>query len=261
MNAWFALTKKEFRLGLPAFLIALILYAGIIAGGFIIGNQFGYKDEFIMTSLAIVVTLHVFFLLFYLFHSLNSERKRLHLWLHTPMPIGGLLSSKLITGIVFMTLTFIVSIILSGTFFNNHYDFFNEQTLFNIIGLSTLSIFLLGISLAILFIFFWSIFLTLSQRMNDFLSFVLTFILFLFAAWAYDLFIHLSFIETITTWGPIQVKDVIVGFEFSIFEDGFDAGTMSEASIFYVGQILSEIIVAIIMFIGACWIIDKKVEV
>ena len=34
MSAWFALTKKEFRLGLPAFLAAVILFAGIIAFGF-----------------------------------------------------------------------------------------------------------------------------------------------------------------------------------------------------------------------------------
>ena len=38
MNAWLSLTKKEFQLGFPAFLISLILYLGILSGGYFTGN-------------------------------------------------------------------------------------------------------------------------------------------------------------------------------------------------------------------------------
>ena len=261
MNAWLALTKKEFRLGLPAFLVALVLFAGIITGGYYLGNHLGYQNELIMTALAMVVMLHLFFLTFYLYYSLNAERKRLHLWLHNPMSIGGLLISKMFTGIVFMAITFITSLILAVMFFKNHFGIFNEQTTFNILGLSTVSIFISSLSIAVTFIFFWSIFLTYNQRMNDFLSFMVTFILFLLLAFFYEKFTHLAFMETLTNWGAIQIKDVIMGFELSFMEDAFEAETMSETSIFYIGHFLRDFVVAVFMFIAACWIIDKKVEV
>src|SRR5699024_1604799 len=124
---------------------------------------------------------------FYLYYTLRSERKRLHLWLHTPMSIAGLLLSILFTGIVFMAVTFIVSLSVAALFFNQHFDFFNEQTIFNMMGLSTVTVFNGAIWLAVTFIFFWSIFLTFSQRINDFFSFILTFILFLIIGWIYSL--------------------------------------------------------------------------
>ncbi|MFA1819834.1 hypothetical protein ACDX78_06500 [Virgibacillus oceani] len=261
MNAWLALTKKEFRLGLPAFLVALILFAGVVAGGYFFGNYIGYEQEFLTAAFIIIVMLHVFSLMFYSLYSLNVERKRLHLWLHTPMPIAGLLISKLVTGIVFKGFTFIIAITSLALFFNHHYDIFNEQTIANIVGLISISIFVYGLSIAITFIFFWSIFLTLSKRMNDFLSFILTFIVFLIMAWAYDKFIHLAFMETLTNWGAIQLKDITVEFEFSIVKDAFEVETISEASVFYIGHFVRELIVTVIMFITACWIIEKKAEV
>lgn len=261
MNAWMSLTKKEFQLGLPAFLIALILFVGIIGAGFLAGNHWGYQGELLTVAFGIVLALHMFFLTFYLFYSLNAERKRLHLWLHTPMSIAGLLSSKIVTGIVFMVSTFIVSTILSTIIFSNTFDFFNQETIFNIIGISTFSIFEIGIFIAANFLFFWVIFLTYSQRMNDFFSFILTIILFFFVSWGYQAFIELSFIQTLTNWGSIQVDDLIVGFEFSISAEEFEGETLSEQTILYIGNFVRDIIVAVILFIAACWIIDKKVEV
>lgn len=261
MNAWISLTKKEFKLGLPAFIIALILFVGIIGAGFLAGNQWGYQGEMLAVAFGVVITLHMFFLTFYLFYSLNSERKRLHLWLHTPMSIAGLLSSKIFTGTVFMVSTFLISTILSTSIFSSTFDFINQETIFNLIGISTISVFVLAIFLAANFLFFWSVFLTYSQRMNDFLSFILTVILFFFISWGYQSLVDLSFIQTLTNWGSIQVNDLIVGFEFNLTADEFEGETISEQTILYIGNFVSDIIVSTILFIAACWIIDKKVEV
>ncbi|MBP2079736.1 hypothetical protein [Oceanobacillus polygoni] len=261
MNAWLSLTKKEFQLGLPAFLIVLILYAGILSGGYFIGNSVGYTEGLLSVALGFVVTLHIFFLPFYLYYSLSAERKRLHLWLHTPMSIAGLLSSKIVTGIIFMITTFAVFVIGSTNFFLHSLDFFNQETIFNLIGSITVFVFTLGLFIAATFLFFWSIFLTFSQLMNDFISFILTFILFLFLSWIYGTVMELSFMQTLTNWGSIQLNDIIVGFEFDYFENAFEAQTMSESSIFYIGNFVRDIVVAAIMFIAACWIIEKKVEV
>lgn len=261
MSAWLALTKKEFRLGFPVFITALILYAGMMVGAYFLGKQINHEEALMMMSFAFVIALHVLFLVFYLYYTLSSERKRLHLWLHTPMSIAGLLLSKLFTGIVFMAITFIVSLSVAALFFNQHFDFFNEQTIFNIMGLSTVTVFNGAIWLAVTFIFFWSIFLTFSQRINDFFSFILTFILFLIIGWIYSLILSIGFVETITTWGPINVGDILVGFEFDYIDNAFEANTLSEASIFYIGHFIRDLIVTIIMFFAACWMIDRKVEV
>lgn len=261
MNAWLSLTKKEFQLGFPAFLIALILYLGILSGGYFTGNYAGYTEGLLSVALGFVVILHIFFLPFYLYYSLSAERKRLHLWLHTPMSIAGLLSSKVVTGITFMVFTFAVFIIGSTQFFLHTFDFFNQETIFNLLGSITVFVFTLGFFIAALFLFFWSIFLTFSQLMNDFISFILTFILFLFISWIYGSLMDLSFMQTLTNWGSIQVNDIIVGFEFGYVENAFEAQAMSESSIFYIGHFVRDIVVAVIMFIAACWIIEKKVEV
>ncbi|MCF3943372.1 hypothetical protein [Oceanobacillus alkalisoli] len=261
MGAWLALTKKEFRLGFPVFITALILYAGMMVGAYFLGKQIDHEEALILMAFMFVMGVHILFLVFYLHYTLSSERKRLHLWLHTPMSIAGLLLSKLFTGIVFMAVTFVVTLSASSLFFNQNIDFFNEQTIYNIMGLSTAVVFNGAIWLAVTFIFFWSIFLTFSQQMNDFLSFILTFMLFLITGWVYGLITSMGFVETITTWGPIRVDDIIVGFEFGYMDNAFEANTLSEASIFYIGHFIRDLIVSIIMFFAACWMIDRKVEV
>ncbi|MCM3740682.1 hypothetical protein M3210_10400 [Oceanobacillus luteolus] len=263
MNAWLALTKKELRLGLPIFIFVLILYAGVIALAYYIGYRLGLEEELIMGALGVVLLFHLFFLFLYLLYALNSERKRLHLWLHTPMPVTGLLLSKLAAGILFMSLTFIPIAIFTNNFFSDHYNFLTEQSTINLLGLSTFGIYTSAIRMALTFMFFWSIFLTCSQRMNDFLSFLITFASFLLFGYLYDQFVHLSFIQMLTDWGAISANDVITGFEFkfTMTEDYFEAGTMMDTSIFYIGHFIRDSIMAILMFFGACWIIDKKVEV
>ncbi|MFC4022340.1 hypothetical protein ACFOUV_00750 [Oceanobacillus longus] len=261
MNAWLYLTKKEFRLGLPSFLIALILFSGIIGGGVIAGNQFGFEGEFMTIALSIVVGLHTFFLAFYLYYSLNAEKRRLHLWLHTPMSIVGLLTSKLFTGIVFMLSTFIISIILAMQSFKHTFSLLNQDSLFNSVGVTSFIILITALFIGSAFLLFWTVYLTFSQKFNNFLSFLLTIVLFFVSAWAYSKFLDISFVQTLTNWGDIQVGDIFVGLEMSYIQESFEVQTMKEATVFYIGHFVRDIFFAIIMFIAACWIIERKVEV
>lgn len=263
MNAWFALTKKEFRLGLPAFLFAVFLYGGFLSMAYWMGRMIGFNGEVVMIRVALIFILifHIFFLFFYMIYSLTYERKRLHLWLHNPMPISGLILSKLASGIVYAAITFTVFLTAAHLLQKNNYDFISEQTMFNITGISTIWIFSAGITLAILFTFFWAIYLTLGQWMNDFFSFIVTIILFFLSAWLYESFTHLPFMQALTDWGTIQIEDVIIGFEFMITEDAFKAGMDMDTSLFKIGDMVRDMIMTIILFFAACWIIDKKVEV
>ncbi|WP_249872401.1 hypothetical protein [Oceanobacillus saliphilus] len=261
MNAWLYLTKKEFRLGLPAFLVALILYSGIIAAGIIAGNRFGFEDEIMSIVFMIVIALHTFFLAFYLYHSLNTERKRLHLWLHTPMSIAGLLASKIFTGIVFMLSTLIVSVILAMLSLRVAFSFFSQESLINTLGSISITIFLMALFISSVFLLFWSIFLTFSQKWNDFFSFLLTILLFFVSVWAYGNFIHLPFVQMLTNWGAIQAGDMITGIEVSYVEESVDILTIKDATVFYIGNFLRDFIFSVLLFSAACWIIERKVEV
>ncbi|RDW20135.1 hypothetical protein CWR48_05355 [Oceanobacillus arenosus] len=261
MNAWLFLTKKEFRLGLPSFLMVLIFFSGIIAGGVFAGNQFGFEDEFMSIALAIVLGLHTLFLVVYLYYSLNAERRRLHLWLHTPMSIAGLLASKLFTGVVYMLSTFIISIILAIQSFKNTFSFVHQESLFNSIGSTSVIVLIAALFMGSVFLLFWSVYLTFSQKWNDFISFLLTVVLIFVSVWAYAGLLDIPFLQALTNWGAIHAGDIFIGFEMSYIEDSFDIQTMEEATVFYIGHFVRDIFFAVIMFIAACWIIERKVEV
>lgn len=264
MNAWFALTKKELQLVLPAFLVALILFAGVLSGGYFFGNYVGFTNEILLGASSFTLAMHPLLLVIYLYYSLNTERKRLHLWLHNPMSIQGLLSAKLITGIIYMSVTFIFSMISTIYFTNTITDFFAGQTMMNVVVTVASMIIASSLFLAAVFLFYWSIFLTFSQQMNDFLSFVLTFIIFLVISWAYNQFMDLAFIDSLTKWGEIHLQD-IVGFELNFIVEDYTAethgGPVSDTAILYIGEFVKELIAAAVMFFAASWIIERKVEV
>lgn len=271
MNAWFALLKKEFQLSLPAFLMAVIFLGGIFGAAYFLGSSTGLQYELLAAVSTFVIPLHLFSLVFYLFYSLSMERKRLHLWLHNPMAIEGLLSTKLLTGFIYTTITFTVSLTLSVIFFHNLTNLFNPSTMFNLIMTIAASILLFGLSIAITFLFFWSIYLALSQKMNDFFSFILTFILFIILASGYGTFMDLAFMQALTNWGPITVEDIILNFQleeimfnYQITLDMTDntlGGQPYDSSILYMGDFVIGFIKSVILFFISAWIIDKKVEV
>ena len=84
MTSWLNLTKKEFRLGLPAFIFSLIVLIGIFSISIMFGLSTGLLWETLTIGALAAVALHVFYLAYYLLYSLGVERKRIQLWLHNP---------------------------------------------------------------------------------------------------------------------------------------------------------------------------------
>lgn len=261
MNAWFTLTKKEFRLGLPIFLTALILFAGSIGAGYFAGGYYGFREELLLISFGFVLAMHVFFMLVYLFYSLNYERKVLHLWLHNPMSIAGLLSSKIFTGFIYMVITFSACLSLFVLLLDNSYILLDYINAYDFLGAVTLTIFYFGLFTTFNFLLFWSIFLVFSQKTNDFLSFLLAMVSFFFLSWVYHLFIDLPFMQAMTNWGGIQFNNLINGLEFHFSAESIKSNMTTNASILYIGNVVRDFIVSIIIFFVSCFIIDKKVEV
>lgn len=178
MTAWLNLTKKEFRLGLPAFIFSLIVLIGIFAISTIIGLSIDLMWETLTIGAFATVALHGFYLAYYMLYSLDVERKRMHLWLHNPLPIVQLLLAKLVSGLSYMLITLITAAIVLWQAYVNSMVSINVSEWLTTLILSVITLFTTTLLLGCTYLFFWTVFMTLSKTYNDFLSFVLTFLFF-----------------------------------------------------------------------------------
>ncbi|MCM3760824.1 hypothetical protein M3212_08480 [Alkalihalobacillus oceani] len=273
MTAWWNLTKKELRLGLPAFLLPLITYALLASVMFYVGSRqsmnWGMGWEMVMIVSVAVMVLHLFYLVYYFYYSLQSERKRMHLWLHNPLPGYALLSAKLTAGIVSMigSLLIIGAVTAFSYFFAGAFaDLFPALIWGDVINLGLLGgvhLFLIALNFALYFLFFWMIFLLISRYIGSFFSIILTFILFLcfVSGWAW--LTETPFFRFLTEWGEINLVQFAQGLQFSadategisLFVTDIGAATI------YLGTYVIEALMAIAVFAAACWLLDRKVEV
>lgn len=261
MSAWWHLTKKELRLGLPAFLLILITFAVILG----VVSYIGYRAGFLWEAATIVSVLalggHIFYLAYYLLYSLEKERKKLHLWLHNPQPGYALLLAKIAAGLI----TLIVSMLIIGTLLlisfnlaeNFHQMEWSHSTQLAVFGI--LHIMMLSVNIAVYFIFFWMIFLLINRFTNGFFSFILTLIIFLISMSLYGWFMETAVYEALTMWGEINLLNILSGFEFNFSSDAFMAefDTMP----LYLGNYVFEASVTVLLFLAASWLLDRKVEV
>ncbi|MCM3713903.1 hypothetical protein M3202_07380 [Alkalihalobacillus oceani] len=269
MTAWWNLTKKELRLGLPAFLLPLIAYALLASIMFYIGSRQNMNWEMVMIISVVAIVLHLFYLVYYFYYSLQAERKRMHLWLHNPLPGYGLLSAKLTAGLISMvgSLLIIGAVTALTYFFAGTFDdLFPALVLGDVLNLGIIGgvhLFLLALNFAIYFLFFWMIFLLISRYIGSFFSIILTFILFIcfVSGWAW--LSETPFFRFLSEWGEINLLQVAQRFHFSAdASEGIQFFLTNEgAGSIYLGTYVSEALVAIVLFAASCWLLDRKVEV
>ena len=255
MTAWLDLTKKEFRLGLPAFIFSLIVLIGIFGFSIIFGLSTDFMWEMLTIGAFAAVALHVFYLAYYLLYSLDVERKRMHLWLHNPLPTGSILLAKLVSGLVYMLITFITTTIVLSIAYGKSIVSINLSEWLTTVILSIITLLLITLLLGCTYLFFWTIFMALSRIYNDFFSFVLTFIFFLGAASLLNVIDDLS---SLTDWGMINGSSVLSGFELNISNEYHHFEITS--TIFYIGHFVWNLVLATLLFAGSSWILDRKVE-
>jgi hypothetical protein len=261
MQAWFSLVKKEFRVGVPIFVLAVILYivALLIVG--ITGYRFGYTMDAIGIMSLFWGAGHFFFIAIYMLYSLGVERKRLHLWLHNPMHAGGLLTAKLLTGTAYLVISLLLVSIAAYIGGLNFVEI-PEGTWFKLGMLAFIHVVLVSIDFSIYIILAYCIFLFLERYMPSFLSGTVVFI----GSW---LFIYLFFwlfgqseaYLAITEWGSIDFGYVAQALHFDVNTREFAASLEGTETQFYIGNYVIELITVSIIFFIASWLLDKKVEV
>ncbi|MFP7495094.1 hypothetical protein SFC66_15060 [Terribacillus saccharophilus] len=262
MKAWLALVKKEFRVGMPIFLLTMIL--------FIIGTAamaaLGYKVNHIGQPIGIFGLVWgaglSFFLAIYMLFSLSIERKRMHLWLHNPMHASGLLLAKLLTGTVYLLVSLLAA---SFAAYFGGLEFIgftiSEASWLKIGIILFIHVVLFSLDFVVYVILAYVLFLLMERYMHAFLSGIIVFFGFwIFNGLYFGLFQMSKFYETISYWGKIDLESVASGLNFE--------ASITEMAIYfqqdvpiYAGMYVLETVVVILLFFIASWLLDKKVEV
>ncbi|WP_332694481.1 hypothetical protein [Halalkalibacter lacteus] len=263
MSAWLSLTKKELRLGMPVFLMPIIVFIVSVSIAFYIGNRNGFAWEAVVGVAAAATGVQIFYLAYYLFYSLQSEKKKLHLWLHNPMPGYSLLLAKVAAGFVSMLIT----LLLTGTTVLvtvNLSSMINEQiqvaNITELVFFAGIHLVLLALSFAAFFLFYWMIFLVFTRRLGTVVSFLSTFVIFVALTSFYNWFTQSLVYQKLTMWGGFQLE-MLEGISFNVDNSGAEVMSETANLSLFAGSYLFETILALLLFFAASWMLDKKVEV
>jgi hypothetical protein len=259
MSKWNGLLRKEFHISKTGILvnIALVIAAHLIAYGF----SLKYNDPLIMFIPAIViVALHIFYLTVFMYLSLQTEAKHLHLWLHTSHSASSLLLAKLLTGMV----GFLFSFSISGMFayiglLKLRGIYLSEETWETMLVLKSglvagISIALFSIYLAVWLVFYWTIYQVLKRFMTRFRVLVIV-ITSLIITWLGKLFQKTVLYEKLTNWGFFNItfiKSIVVENKHVMVEHVREIP---------VGIFVYYTLIVIGIFTLSAWLIDRKVEV
>jgi hypothetical protein len=150
MNPWIGLLKKEWRISKLWIIttVGIVIAVNIVA--YLLALKYDEPVAMFFPSL-IVTCLHAFYMLIFMTLSLQTETKRLHLWLHTPQPVFRLVSAKLLLafGSLLVSLfvsalfTYIASLEIKARYFNE--AMWNHELFIQSGVLAVLSIVLLSI--------------------------------------------------------------------------------------------------------------------
>lgn len=265
MNAWFHLVKKEMRLGFVAFLIPIVAFIVCLMMAVYLKRNSEYIWEVVGTIAFIATGMTILYLVYFLFITLNTEQKRLHLWLHSPMKGYGLLSAKLVSGFIYLLFTMFITGAVG-------WISYRQSEISNIsfegINIGSFVFFIvahllwIAVSFAIVFMLFCVIYLVLKKYLPSFFSFVVTFLLFVLFVVLYGYFAESSVYEWLTMWGKINLSEQFYNFPFlmEILTPEEEIELRANASI-YIGFYVFEGLVSLAMFLLASWLLDRKVEV
>jgi hypothetical protein len=265
MNAWLHLVKKEFRLGLSAFLTPIVTFLILTGIAAYLGYRYGFVWEAVVAASLFATGFQVFYLVYYMLNSLQTERKKLHLWIHSTMPGYGLLLAKLVAGFISMILTLFVTgttlliAINQSAAISEQLQMVNKASA-GLVGGSHLLLFSLYFGVWI--IFYWFIFMLLNRNLGTFLSFLATLAVFVAVTTIYNWFQDSVVYEALTNWGEIHISGITESISISTnLETGTEVLTEVGQLSFFIGSYVFETVIVILLFVVSCWMLDRKVEV
>ncbi|WP_053218378.1 hypothetical protein [Virgibacillus senegalensis] len=262
MNAFTSLAKKELRMGMPVFLVPVIIFIMAVAVAAYFGGRSGVAAEAVAAVSIAAVTMQIFYLIYYMNFSLKAEKKKLHLWLHNPLPGYSMLLAKLSAGLISMLITLFitgVTLIISAQSagFITHLQ--NDFNLTNIGFFSGLHVLLIAIDFSIYFVFFYMIYLLFNRNFGGFISFCFTFVLFGVSTYLWGMFTETAIYRSLISWGEIELNGFV--FNRQLDANGIEFFTEFNTVHVFLGYYIFETIIVLLLFFAASWMLDRKVEV
>lgn len=261
-SAWIGLLKKEFRLGLMGGTFLFLLSFVCLAFGGLMAWK--YQEPAILLVISIVALAgHIFYMPTYILFSLQSEKTKMHLWLHSVQPGTNLLLSKLLNGLFAMMVSLLIPmLIILIILLSDMVSFlgFIHYTWYDIVqNVCLIAAYLIGSSLYITLwiILIWVIYRTLIPFFGK-MSWLITALIVIIGSMLMFQWESSSLYTFLTNWGAIQIP-----FDrFAIHTQGSGMGidTGFEKTVF-VGSYVYYTAVAVLVFLVSSWLLDHKVEV
>ncbi|MET1248609.1 hypothetical protein ABWW58_07470 [Sporolactobacillus sp. STCC-11] len=261
MSIWFALFKKELRLGWMAFIIFLVLQLLMMGIGIFMDMRFdgGAGTPPAVISVMLTVCL-LFYVPVYLLFNTIQERKTFHLWLQNPLPAWSVLLAKLSGAIVYLVVTSIVVGSYTWVSLLRLNDFPQELSLSRIAVLAVLILLWCGIGGGVTFLFLWTVQRTMRSRIGKWSWLVLI------VGIGIYLYIDTKLtqsgvVDFLTNWGQIPDSSLI---NFvtpkSTGTPGVFSDVIVDSSSLYVGSLVFDLLITVIVFSITAWLTDHELE-
>lgn len=261
MSIWFALFKKELRLGWMAFMIFLVLQLLMMGLGIFLDMRFDGSAGAPPAVIGVMLTVCLlFYVPVYLLFNAIQERKTFHLWMQNPLPAWSVLLAKLSGAMVYLAVTSIIVGTYTWISLSRLNDFPQELSLFRIAVLAVSILLWSGIGGGVTFLFLWTLQRTMRSRIGKWSWLVLI------VGIGIYLFIDTKLtqsgvIDFLTDWGQITDSSLI-NFVMPGGAGKFltvDYVSVASSSL-TVGSLVFDLLFTVIVFSITAWLTDHELE-
>lgn len=258
-SAWVGLLKKEFRLGKPGALVALLLVLTGLSIGGLISLKIQHSSVMLVIAAALLIG-HIFYLPVYLFMSMQGEREKMHLWLHSLHSGRNLLLAKLLNGLIAMFVTLLIPAIVVVSVGSNLIEQFMLSShpmmdALRLVSYTSIHIAALSLYLTIWGVFLWVLYRTLVPYFGK-ISWLLLLVLFFAGSWLLGKWEATALYDRLTKWGAVQIE--FDSFLVNLSNMNIDIGN---TTVMHVGNFVYYAIISILLLLISGWLLDRKVEV
>ncbi|MCL1631324.1 hypothetical protein M3N64_05085 [Sporolactobacillus sp. CPB3-1] len=258
MAAWFALFKKELRLGWMPFLIFLILQILIMGFGIFLKMRFDQEAEAAPVLIGVVLTVCLLlYIPVYLLFNVIQERKTFHLWMQNPLPAWAMLLAKLSGALAYLVLSALVIGSYTWISLSQIHHLSEEVSLLGVSVVTAVVLLWLGIGGGVGFLFLWTVHRTMRSRIGRWSWLVLIVGI---AVYGYvdNKLTQSGIFDFLTHWGWIPSRflyDLLIPSGSTISFHSFD-----ESWSLYTGSIVLDLIITAIFFLITAWLSDHELE-
>ncbi|MFD4931154.1 hypothetical protein ACFWMS_19940 [Peribacillus butanolivorans] len=262
MNSFKGLMKKEWLIGKNALLWLLVVQGGLVFISFLASRYFEVAGLFYMCTWLIMI-MQPFIMVSLIFGCLNSDGKT-QLWIYNPQSSAILLGSKLLTSVLFQMVSIIFSsclIFVASTIPVSYFqaDFQVENKL-GIMGLLKIDAFMLTISIliAVFLLFLWVVYHALARvHSMKHLRWLFVSVLCLGMIILRNEIVNTAFYQKLDEiWLIPAMSGSSVNmseFKLELYLEGGGNISLLTSGLDVIGFVL--------LFLAACWLLDRKIEV